>query len=149
MITEIPGGLSAASFGLSRRFSMVAVAPRDKVTVTANGHKLKIVDPSMALQRHACTGCGVHMFCRIEVDHAFRGLDFIHTELSDSDGWAAPEFAAYVSSIIEAGTPPSRMDAIRARLTELGLQPYDSLSPVLMDIVATHAAKAKGTFHES
>ena len=130
-------------------FSMVAVAPRDKVEITANGHKLKIVDPSMALQRYACTSCGVHMLCRIEVDHAFHGLDFIHTELSDSDGWAAPGFAAYVSSIIESGTPPSQMDSVRARLKELGLEPYDSLSPVLMDIVATHAAKKKGTYRDA
>jgi S-(hydroxymethyl)glutathione synthase len=130
-------------------FAMIAVAPRDKVTVTANGQKLKIVDPSMALQRYACTGCGVHMFSRIEVDLAFHGLDFIHTELSDSDGWTAPDFAAYVSSIIEAGTPPSQMGSVRARLTELGLTPYDSLSPVLMDLVAVHAAKKKGTYREA
>ena len=100
---------------------------RDAVTVTANGQKLKIVDPSMTIQRYACTGCGVHMYGRIETDHAFKGLDFVHTELSDDDGWSAPGFAAFVSSIIEAGTPPSRMDAVRARLKELGLEPYDCL----------------------
>ena len=89
------------------------------------------------------------MFGRIEADHAFRGLDFVHTELSDTDGWSAPGFAAFVSSIIELGTPPSRMDAVRARLTDLGLPPYDSLSPVLMDAIATHTAKKKGTYREA
>ena len=41
------------------------------------------------------------------------------------------------------------MDGIRARLKELGLEPYDCLSPVLMDIVATHAAKRKGTYRDA
>jgi S-(hydroxymethyl)glutathione synthase len=130
-------------------FSMVAVVPGDAVTVTANGHKLKIVDPSMTIQRYACTGCGVHMYGPVEVDHAFKGLAFVHTELSDSEGWAAPGFAAFVSSIIESGTPPSKMDGVRARLKELGLEPYDCLSPVLMDVLAVHAAKKKGTYREA
>ena len=59
-----------------------------------------------------------------------------------------PEFAAFVSSIIESGTPPSRMGGIRARLKELGLEPYDCLSPGLMDAIATHTAKQKGTYRE-
>lgn len=131
-------------------FSMVAVVPRDKLQVTANGHKLKVVDASKAIQRYACTGCGAHMYGRIEnKDHPFYGLDFVHTELSDANGWSAPTFAAFVSSIIEAGTPPSKMDAIRARLRELHLEPYDALSPPLMDAIATHVAKAKGTFREA
>jgi S-(hydroxymethyl)glutathione synthase len=33
---------------------------------------------------------------------------------------------------------------VRARLKELKLEPYDCLSPPLMDALATHAAKAKG-----
>ena len=36
------------------------------------------------------------------------------------------------------------MGAIRARLKELGLEPYDCLSPALMDYIATHLAKASG-----
>jgi S-(hydroxymethyl)glutathione synthase len=36
------------------------------------------------------------------------------------------------------------MSAIRARLRELGLEPYDCLSPTLMDAIATHTAKAAG-----
>jgi S-(hydroxymethyl)glutathione synthase len=124
---------------------LIAVTSRDNVTVTANAQKLKIVDPSAAIQRYACTGCGVHMYGRIEnKNHPFHGLDFVHVELSKEKGWAAPEFAAFVSSVIESGTPPKQMGAIRARLKELGLEPYDCLSPALMDLIATHTAKAKG-----
>ncbi len=126
-------------------FSMVAVVPRDSLSVTANEDKLEVVDASAAIQRHACKGCGVHMYGRIEnTDHPFHGLDFIHTELSNDNGWAGPEFAAFVSSIIEGGTPPDNMDDVRSRLKQLGLEPYDCLSPPLMDAIATHTAKAKG-----
>ena len=126
-------------------FSVVAVTSRDNLKVTANEQKLKIVDSSAAIQRYACTGCGVHMYGRIEnKNHPFYGLDFVHVELSKDKGWAAPEFAAFVSSIIEAGTKPDQMGAIRARLKELKLEPYDCLSPALMDLIATHTAKAKG-----
>lgn len=131
-------------------FSVVAVVPRDKVQVTANGDKLQVVDASAVIQRHACKVCGVHLYGRIEKqDHAFFGLDFVHSELSPQKGWSAPGFAAFVSSVIESGTPPSRMAGIRARLVELGLAPYDCLSPPLMDALATHAAKQKGTYRES
>ncbi|HEX5418858.1 MAG TPA: S-(hydroxymethyl)glutathione synthase [Gammaproteobacteria bacterium] len=126
-------------------FSQVAVIPRDKVKVTANQDKLEIVDPSATIQRYACKECGVHMFGRIENrNHPFYGLDFIHTELSDQPGWSPPEFAAFVSSIIEAGADPEKMGDVRARLKELGLRPYDCLSPPLMDAIATHTAKASG-----
>jgi S-(hydroxymethyl)glutathione synthase len=126
-------------------FSMVAVIPRDKLKVTANGDKLKIVDESAAIQRYACAGCGVHMYGRIEnKNHPFYGFDFVHTELSKDKGWAAPEFAAFVSSIIESGYRPEQMGAVRSRLQELGLTPYDCLSPALMDLIAAHTAKAKG-----
>jgi S-(hydroxymethyl)glutathione synthase len=126
-------------------FSVVAVTSRDNVNVTANGQKLKVVDSAATIQRNACTGCGVHMFGRIEnKDHAFYGLDFVHVELSKEKGWAAPEFAAFVSSIIESGASPDNMGAVRARLRELKLEPYDCLSPTLMDLLATHTAKQKG-----
>ncbi len=126
-------------------FSQVAVVARDKLEVTASGDKLKIVDAGAAIQRHACTSCGTHMYGRIEnTSHPFYGLDFVHTELSSESGWSAPEFAAFVSSIIEAGANPAQMGVVRARLKELGLEPYDALSPPLMDAIATHVAKAKG-----
>jgi S-(hydroxymethyl)glutathione synthase len=126
-------------------FSQVAVVSRDKVQVTKNGDRLKVVDAGATIQRQACTGCGVHMYGRIEnTKHPFYGLDFIHTELSRDEGWSAPEFAAFVSSIIEDGTKPDEMGAVRARLRELHLEPYDCLSPPLMDAIATHVAKASG-----
>jgi S-(hydroxymethyl)glutathione synthase len=86
------------------------------------------------------------MYCRIEnKSHPFYGFDFVHTELSNEDGWAPPEFAAFVSSIIESGANPDNMAAVRARLKELGLEPYDCLSPALMDAIAIHTARAAGT----
>jgi S-(hydroxymethyl)glutathione synthase len=130
-------------------FSQVAVAPRDKVRVAKNADKLKVVDPSALILRHACRECGVHMQGPVEREqHPFTGLVFIHTELSKEQGWAPPEFAAFVSSIIESGTRPEKLPAIRARLTELGLPPYDTLSPGLMDYMATFAAKASGVLKD-
>jgi len=128
------------------KFSVVAVVGKDQLSVSANGNKLKVLDASAAIQRHACSACGVHLYGRIENQaHPFYGLDFVHVELSRDKGWAAPEFAAFVSSIIEAGTArPEQMAAVRARLKELQLEPYDCLSPALMDAIATHVAKAKG-----
>jgi S-(hydroxymethyl)glutathione synthase len=118
---------------------------RENLTVKANGNKLAVVDPKATIQRHACKACGVHMYGRIENKaHPFYGLDFFHTELSKDAGWAPPEFAAFVSSIIESGASPDNMGAVRARLKELRLEPYDCLSPPLMDAIATHTAKAAG-----
>jgi len=127
-------------------FAVVAVVGRDNVSVVANGQKLKVVDPAATIQRHACTGCGAHLYGRIENKaHGFYGLDFVHVELSKEKGWSPPEFAAFVSSVIESGSAmPEQMGAVRARLQEIGLAPYDCLSPALMDLLATHAAKQKG-----
>jgi len=126
-------------------FAVVGVVPRDNVSVSANGSKLKVIDDKATIQRHACTDCGVHLYGRIEnKGHPFYGLDFVHVELSKDAGWKEPEFAAFVSSIIESGYKPEGMGAVRARLKELGLEPYDCLSPPLMDAIATHTAKAKG-----
>jgi len=126
-------------------FSVVAVTPRTNLTVMENGDKLAIVDPNAAIQRYACKGCGVHMYGRIEnTKHPFYGFDFVHPELFREAGWAPPEFGAFVSSVIESGVSPDRMAGIRGRLTELGLTPYDCLSPSLMDAIATHVAKASG-----
>ena len=125
-------------------FSVVAVVPRDNLAVSDNADKLEIIDKSATIQRHACADCGVHMFGRIENKaHPFYGLDFVHPELFDKPGSAAPGFAAYVSSVIESGVDPADMDGIRSRLKSLGLEPYDALSPPLMDAIATHVAKQK------
>ena len=126
-------------------FSEVAVVPRDKLDVTQNAEKLRVVDANAAIQRHACTECGVHMYGRIEnTNHPLYGFDFIHPELSRQEGWSPPEFAAFVSSVIESGAQPDQMPAIRARLRELNLEPYDCLSPALMDAIAAHSARASG-----
>ena len=66
-------------------------------------------------------------------------------------GMSAPISASAnggVSSVIESGTSPDAMDGIRARLRELDLEPYDCLSPPLMDMIATHTAKAAGVLSD-
>ena len=126
-------------------FSVLAAVPREKLHVVENEDKLAVVDPKAGIHRYACNACGTHMYGRIEdKGHPFFGLDFVHTDLSPQSGWSAPTFAAFVSSIIEGGTAPAAMDAVRARLRELELTPYDCYTPELMDFVATHTAKAKG-----
>jgi S-(hydroxymethyl)glutathione synthase len=126
-------------------FSQVAMVPREKLSVTANGVKLKVLDLSAAIQRHICTTCGVHMYGRIEnEDHPFFGFDLIHTELSDERGWSEPTFAAFVSSIIGSGADPTELDSIRRRLKELGLEPHNGFPPGLMDAIAAHNARAYG-----
>jgi S-(hydroxymethyl)glutathione synthase len=117
------------------------VIPVGNVTVTANEKKLQILDSNATILRHACKDCGVHLYGRILKDHAFRGLDFVHVELSDEKGWQEPQFAAFVSSIIEQGFPPTDMDAVRGKFSKVGLQTYDCLSPALMDALADFAAK--------
>ncbi|KAG7101453.1 putative glutathione-dependent formaldehyde-activating enzyme like protein [Verticillium longisporum] len=126
-------------------FSIVSAVPVDKLEVTANGDKLAVVDPSATILRHACTGCGVHLYGRIEKDHAFKGLDFVHTELSDEKGWQEPQFAGFVTSIIEQGFDARHIDDVRAQFKSLGLESYDALNPPLMDAIAafTVANEAK------
>jgi S-(hydroxymethyl)glutathione synthase len=128
------------------KFSVVAVVPSDKVEVTENGDKLAVVDKSALIQRYACKVCGVHLHGPVEKPaHPFTGLTFIHPELFAEAGADGPTFAAFVSSIIEVGgAKPEEMDAVRARLNELKLPPYDCLSPGLMDYIATFIAKANG-----
>ncbi|ROV96289.1 hypothetical protein VMCG_07735 [Cytospora schulzeri] len=125
-------------------FSVIAVVPRDKLSVTANGDKLRIVDKEAVIQRHACKDCEVYMFGRIEKDHPFKGLDFVHVELSKDKGWQEPQFAGFVSSIIEQGFDPKGMDEIRARFAAKGLPTYDALSPALMDALSTWTAQKAG-----
>jgi S-(hydroxymethyl)glutathione synthase len=130
-------------------FSQVAVVPRDQVRVSKNAERLKAIDPHAVIVRYACSACGVHMQGPVErPNHPFSGLVFIHTELSREEGWAPPTFAAFVSSIIESGARPEQMAAVRARLQELGLPPYDCLSPGLMDHIATFTAKASGVLKD-
>ncbi|KRB60131.1 aldehyde-activating protein [Rhizobium sp. Root708] len=130
-------------------FSVVAVASTDNITVLENGDKLAVVDKDALIQRHACRECGVHMYGPVERDHAFKGLSFLHPERFEEAGWPEPTFAAFVSSIIESGTPPSAMADVRSRLGDLGLPPYDCLNPTLMDALATFAARKAGTLKEA
>lgn len=125
-------------------FSVVGVIPREKLSVTANANKLHIVDSSAAIQRNACKDCGVHLFGRIETDHPFKGLDFVHTELSNTKGWQEPQFAAFVSSIIEQGFRPDGIDQVRQSFKKVGLETYDVLSPPLMDAIATYTGQKSG-----
>ncbi|KAL2844559.1 putative glutathione-dependent formaldehyde-activating enzyme [Aspergillus pseudoustus] len=130
-------------------FSIVGVVPRDALSVSANGNKLSIIDASAPIQRYACSECGVHLFGRIEVEHPFKGLDFVHTELSDEEGWQAVQFAGFVSSLIGQGLDPSLTDKVREQLKGLGLQSYDALSPALMDAIAAWNAKKDGVVFRS
>ena len=133
-------------------FSQVAVV---RATKSRRDRQWRQVNKSSianaAIKRHACNGCGVHMYGTHRERRSIRsyGFDFIHTELSSESGWAPPEFAAFVSSIIESGADPANMGAVRARLKELKLEPYDCLSPALMDAIATHTAKASGVLEHS
>lgn len=130
-------------------FSILAAAPRERVRVASNEQKLAVVDPNKLLHRYACRDCGVHMYGVIEdLEHVFHDFAFIHPELSRDPGWNPPTFAAFVSSVIESGFPPSRMSELRSHLRELGLEPYDCYSPELMDIIAAHAARRAGVLQE-
>ena len=57
--------------------------------------------------------------------------------------WNVKDFVAPDEAVRRAGVKPEDMPGIRSRLKELGLEPYDCLSPALMDAIATHVAKAK------
>lgn len=123
--------------------SVVGVVPKENVSVVANKQKLHVIDRNAAIQRNACKECGVHLYGRIEQAHPFKGLDFVHAELSDEQGWQEPQFAAFVSSIIEQGYAPEKMGEIRGKLKSVGLESYDCLSPTLMDLIAVYTAKSK------
>ncbi|MFS8049660.1 S-(hydroxymethyl)glutathione synthase [Rhizobium sp. BR 314] len=133
----------------SAAFSVIAVAPTDTIEVLQNSDKLAVVDPTALIQRHACKECGVHMYGPVERDHPFKGLSFVHPERFQETGWAKPGFAAFVSSIIESGYDPTGMGDVRARLRELGVEPYDCLNPGLMDYIATWTAKKSGALKQA
>ena len=123
-------------------FSQVAVVPRDKLNVTKNADKLKILDETAPIQRHVCSECGTHMFGRVEdKTHHFYGLDFIHVELSKDDGWPPIQFAGFVSSIVGSGVDSSELDEIRTQIRGLGLEPHDEFSPQLNDFIASRSSE--------
>src|SRR4051812_29032522 len=68
-------------------FAQVAVVSRDKLRISKNADKLKPVDASALIVRHACRESGVHRQGPVEREkHPFTGLDFIHTALSSEPG---------------------------------------------------------------
>jgi S-(hydroxymethyl)glutathione synthase len=124
------------------RFAQTAIVPAGTLHVTQNEEKLTIIDPSQSIRRHACKECGTHMFGRVDdFDHHFYGVDFVHPELGLEGEAPPPEFAGFVSSLIESGENPSNMRAIRNRLASLDIPAYDAFSPELMDIIAWHKVK--------
>ncbi|NIB41777.1 S-(hydroxymethyl)glutathione synthase [Pseudomaricurvus alkylphenolicus] len=126
-------------------FSQVAVVPTDSLEVTANGHKLAVVDPVATIRRYACQMCGVHMYGRVDdSNNHYYGMDFVHLELAENQSNSPPEFAGYVSSLIESGVNPSEMASIRRALSEKDIDCYDVLSPELMDVISFHRRKING-----
>ncbi len=126
-------------------FSVVGVVPRDKVRVTANEDKLKVVD---LRRRSSATPARCAAFTCIAASR---------TRNIPSTGWTSftrsfrrkrvgirPSLPPSCRRLSELGADPAQMGAVRGRLKELGLEPYDCLSPPLMDAIATHVAKASG-----
>ena len=123
-------------------FAQVAVVAQEAVTAVAEEAELAVVDSARAIRRYACKRCGTHMVGRVDdPDHHFFGLAFVHPELSDAPGWPEPAFAAFVSSLVEQGTKPVLMSAVRERLQAQGLPSHDAFSPELMDLIAWHRVK--------
>jgi S-(hydroxymethyl)glutathione synthase len=122
-------------------FSIVGAVPIDNVKITANKDKLTIVDQNTIIQRYSCKQCGVHLFGRIEKEHPLKGLDFIHIELSDEKGWQEPQFAAFVTSIIDQGFDPKGLDSIRLKFKSYGLETYDEPPLPLIDDLSVFISK--------
>ena len=101
-------------------FSMVAVVPRDKLSVVENGDKLEIVDRSAAIQRYACRNCGVHMYGRIENQGApvLRASTSSIPSCRRSSGWSAPSSPPSCRRSSNPAPSPSRWPTVRARLKE-------------------------------
>lgn len=124
-------------------FAMIAVVPAGATTVLSNGDKLAVVDAGKPIHRHACRECGVHMIGRVgDADHHFFGLEFVHPERA-AGAAPRPEFAGFVSSVIDSGASPTAMVAVRKRLHELGIPACDAFSPELMDLIAWHRVKLR------
>ena len=123
-------------------FAQTAIISSDGFEVSANGDKLRVVDATQSIQRHACKDCGAHLYGDVpDVNHHFHGLCFVHPELAQDASCGAPEFAGFVSSLIESGTCPSLMESIRRRLAALKILACDGFSPEIMDVIAWHKRK--------
>ena len=126
-------------------FSQVAVVPRDKLRVTKNADKLKVVDANAAIQRHACRVRRAHVRPHREHQASVLWLRFHpHRAFEGARLGSRPNSPRLFPRSSSSAPLPTRCRAVRARLKELQLEPYDCLSPALMDAIATHVAKASG-----
>ncbi len=125
--------------------AQTAVVPAGTLEVLKGQERLRVVDETQKVQRYACKACGVHLFGRVsDPDHHFFGIDFVHPELAHGGQAAAkPEFAGFLSSLIESGTQPSQMHAVRGQLKQAGIPAYDAFSPEIMDVIAWHKVKLR------
>lgn len=124
--------------------AQTAVVPAGTLQVVAGEARLRVVDAKQKIQRYACSACGVHLFGRVsDPDYHFYGVDFVHPELALGCHAPKPEFAGFLASLIESGTPPSRMHAVHQRLAQAGIPAYDAFSPEIMDVIAWHQVKLR------
>lgn len=127
-------------------FARTAVVASDGATVTANEEKLELVEQGMSISRRACRECGVHMIGEVsDPEHHFYGLTFVHPERSDAPSVTAPEFAGFVSSLVENGASASAMEAVHTALGDAGIPAFDAFSPEIMNIIAYHKRKIANT----
>jgi S-(hydroxymethyl)glutathione synthase len=125
-------------------FAMTAVVSQDRLQVQSHGEKLTILDNNSPVRRRLCLECGVHLYgTPLDPDHHVFGLCFIHPELAVTGSAGRPEFAGFVSSLIESGTHPAQMFAIRAMLSRQNIPAHDAFSPELMDVIAWHRRKLR------
>lgn len=123
-------------------FAQIAVVPAGSISVAAQRDKLEAVDATQKIERHRCKSCGTHMVGKVsDPDHHFYGLEFVHPELATDGHQPKIEFAAFVSSLVETGTPATAMASVRGSLAQVGVPAHDAFSPELMDIIAWHKVK--------
>ena len=128
----------------SATLAQTAVVPSGTLDVVEGGERLEIVDKAQKVQRYACASCGVHLFGRVEdLDHHFYGVDFVHPELALDRSAPKPEFAGFLSSLVESGLSPTLMYVLREGLRRAGVPAHDSFSPELMDVIAWHRVKVR------
>lgn len=123
-------------------FAQIAVVPAGCTSIVAQRDKLEAVDATQKIERHRCGACGTHMVGKVsDPDHHFYGLEFVHPELATDGHRPKIEFAAFVSSLVETGTPATGMASVRGALARAAIPAYDTFSPELMDIIAWHKVK--------
>jgi S-(hydroxymethyl)glutathione synthase len=124
--------------------AQTAVVPSEAKAVSKGKDRLKAVDARQKVLRYACQDCGVHMYGETDdPDHHFYGLAFVHPELAKDRQAPLPEFAGFVSSLVESGLSPTVTHAVRTRLAHAGIPTFDQFSPEIMDLVAWHRVKLR------